>query len=116
MVDGLVFERRIAQASISTMLIGMQRRTGLYAGMDFSTDCISVDPADGLRLAATAAFPHAKNRCLADRAASGMEFLDLVLVAFLAADIGLVPTIPRNFGRSLPHASRSRPRTNHAVF
>lgn len=89
-VDGLVLKLQCSQPGVSAVLVGMQRRSRFDAGLDFCLERPNIRSRHYLYRCATAALPHAENRCFADRAAPSVKLLALVLVRLFAADVRLV--------------------------
>jgi hypothetical protein len=90
MVDRSVFEARTLDADIRASFVGVQDRTGLNVLIDGGLDRLFVGACDRHADSATPALAHSENGGLADRPASGLELLGLVLVLFDAAYIGFV--------------------------
>lgn len=90
MVDGLVIEKERSKVSINRRFIRVNGRADLDIIIDGLVQIrrISIRDMAGLQSAAT--LTHAENNGLADRTAPHVELLGLVLIAFLAADVGFI--------------------------
>ena len=84
----LVDDRR--QRAVGGCIVGVDRCAGVHRTLDEVDQRASIRALHRRCLDLPAAFANTCNGLLADRAASRMEFLGLVLVRFLAADVGLV--------------------------
>src|SRR5439155_22685127 len=65
-------------------------RTGFNGLHDLVFDCLRVCAGDRHGNSASATLPHSKDGCLAYGAASRLEFLIVVFICFLPADIGFI--------------------------
>jgi len=88
--DALVLEQRANDAVISAGIIRVNSRAWRDHAIEKVFGGIRVNRFDGQRYGVPAALPHTDNGSLADRAATGVQFLVLVLVGFLPADVGFV--------------------------
>jgi hypothetical protein len=90
MVDSIMVEARVADASICASLVGMQYRSGFDVLMNNGLDCFLICALDRHCNSSTAALAHPKNGRLADRTATGLEFFVFVLVSLDSTDIGFI--------------------------
>jgi hypothetical protein len=79
-----------AEANVATMIVGMDCCARLDALADFHAQRLGIGSIHGPRHGASAALAHAENGRLADRTATGAQFLAFVLVTLFPADIGLI--------------------------
>ncbi len=89
-IDRLMAVEQAVQVVKNHVVIGVKLAPDFDVAVNLAVDVIQRADRGHLRSGAPVAFPHPQHGRLADRAASGVEFLPFVLVAFLAAEKGFV--------------------------
>jgi len=89
-IDGSVFECFSRNTGIDTRVIGIEYRSDFDVLLNFAVDCFFVSFLNRHCNGLAAAFAHRQYRSLADRAASQLQLLVLMLVLFDPSDISLV--------------------------
>lgn len=88
--DALMGVEQPVQSDVSAMLVGMERRADFHMPVDGAVQGVGGRVGDDPGFRPTALLAHPQHGSLADRAATGVQLLGLVLVGFLAANIHLV--------------------------
>jgi len=89
-IDGCVLERFVSDLTVDKRLVCVEHGADFDILDDCLPDSFLIHIGDRHSDRPAAALAHAKNRRLADRAATGLELLRLVLIGFLAADESFV--------------------------
>jgi hypothetical protein len=87
-IDGLMYKPR--ETAIGGELVGMDCRAGFDMLFDFIMDHVAIRRLYGHGARAPVSLAHPENRCLANCAAPGVQFLVGVFVGFLTANISLI--------------------------
>lgn len=90
MVHGFMAEKQSANSSVSGCLISHKLRTNLYVLKNSTLQALFIYVGNRIGDGASTALSEADYSRLADRSASGAEFLRFVLVGFLAAEKGFI--------------------------
>jgi hypothetical protein len=90
MVDRSVFKTRTFDADIRASFVGVQYRTGFNMLIDSGLDRLFVGARNRHADSAATTLAHSEDSRFADRSASCLELLGLVLVLFDSADIGFI--------------------------
>src|SRR6266568_1081564 len=89
-VNALLAKEQTVQVVVGSMLIGEESRADFDVAVNGVLDFLHADRLEGHRLRSPAALSHSEYRSFANRAASEILFVGLMLVDFQAADESLV--------------------------